>query len=190
MRNKITLRSIKLLRRLKADRRGVSAIEFALIFPILIVLLAGTTDLGQALIVHRKMNQIVATASDLVTQESSWSASRLDAILKGTASIILPFDAKDLKITVSVIDVDPLNNAWVHWSRSYNGKALSPGDKSPVEIPADIVENGVQLVVATASYKLTTPFAAIMKSIVGSSSYDYSRYSIMRPRVQSTIQLH
>ncbi len=189
MPNNPPLRAAKLLRQLKADRRGVSAIEFALIFPILIVLLAGTTDLGQALIVSRKMNQVVATASDLVSQDSSWSSSRLDAILKGTASIILPFDPQDLKITVSVVNIDAANKAKVNWSRSYHGKALARGDDSPVEIPANIVENGVQLVVATATYSLTTPFADIMESIVGSSSYNYSRYSIMRPRAKSTIEL-
>lgn len=176
-------------KRLKSDKKGVSAIEFALIFPILVVLLAGATDLGQALMVHRKMNEIVGTTADLVSQESSWTTSKLDAILEGTASIILPFDTDDLTITVSVIDIDASNTATVNWSRAYNTDALEAGDASPVNIPADIVESGVQMVIATATYSLTTPFASLMQSITGDSSYEYDRFSMVRPRTGDTITL-
>ncbi|MCO6186511.1 TadE/TadG family type IV pilus assembly protein [Rhizobium sp. L1K21] len=177
-------------KRLRKDQRGVSAIEFALIFPILIVLFAGAVDLGQALMVHRKINQIVGTTTDIVSRDPSWTASKLDAVLKGASSIILPFKTSDLKLTVMVVDINSANQATVNWARGYNVDPPKYGDKSPVAIPADIVEPGVQLVTAEATYSLVTPFASLMQSLTGSSAYNYDRFSIMRPRVNDTIKMN
>ncbi len=173
------------------DRRGVSAIEFALIFPILIVLMVGATDLGQALMVHRKVNQIVATTADLVSQQSSWTRTQLDAVLKGASSIILPFSTDALTIKVAIIDIDKSYNKTENWSRTF-----SPTSKTckmtaaEVAIPNNIVESGVQMIVATATYCLTTPFSSLMQSITGTVGYEYDRFSIMRPRTKDTIVLN
>ena len=67
-------------KRLRGDRRGVSAIEFVLIFPLLVGLLAGTVDFGQALMVSRKMDQIVGTLED--GSASGFSTVKADAFFK------------------------------------------------------------------------------------------------------------
>ncbi len=68
-----------------ARRRQCRAIEFTLIFPILVALFAGTVDLGQALMVSRKMNQIVSSTADVVSQNATWATSDATAMLKGMA---------------------------------------------------------------------------------------------------------
>ena len=85
-------------RRFRRDERGVSAIEFVLIFPLLVTMLAGTVDIGQALTVSRKMNQVVSTLGDMAAQQNTWSTTDIDAIIAGTATIIEPFSETDLKI--------------------------------------------------------------------------------------------
>ncbi len=183
--------AMRTARRLRRDRKGVSAIEFALIFPILIVLMAGATDLGQALMVHRKINQIVATTADLVSQQSSWTTTQLDAVLKGASSIVLPFSTDALTIKVAIIDIDKSYNKTENWSRAFNATSKSCNmTASAVTIPNDIVESGVQMVVATATYCLTTPFSSLMQSVTGTLGYEYDRFSIMRPRTKDTITLN
>ena len=51
-----------------ARRRGVSAIEFALVAPALILLYVGTVEIGNALTVYRRTAQVAATAADLTAQ--------------------------------------------------------------------------------------------------------------------------
>lgn len=176
-------------KRFAKDERGVSAIEFVLIFPLLVTMLAGTVDIGQALTVSRKMNQVVSTLGDMTSQQTEWKATDIDAIIAGTATIIEPFSKTDLKIDLVVLDVNASLAATVNWGRGYNKTALTKNAASPVKIPTNIAQSGVQLVAVKATYSLTTPFSKLLKPITGVTTYNYTKTYIMRPRNGNTITL-
>jgi Flp pilus assembly protein TadG len=178
------------LARFAGDRRGVSAIEFSLVFPIMITLLAGTVDFGQVLMVDRKINQVVATTTYIVAQPTGWTATNVDSAIAGAASIIEPFDTSDLKIVLAVVNMNSSGVATVSWSRGYNTPALAVGAASPVTIPVALYESGVQMVVAKATFSLSTPFASLLQPVTGVSTYNYTRNSIDRPRMSDTITLN
>jgi Flp pilus assembly protein TadG len=176
-------------KRFSRDERGVSAIEFVLIFPLLVTMLAGTVDIGQALTVSRKMNQVVSTLGDMTSQQTAWTTTDIDAIIAGTATIIEPFNKSDLKIDLVILDVDAALSAKVNWGRGYNKTALSKNSASPVTIPTNIAQSGVQLIAVKATYSLTTPFSKLLKPITGVTTYNYQKTYIMRPRNGNAITL-
>jgi Flp pilus assembly protein TadG len=176
-------------KRLAKDERGVSAIEFVLIFPLLVTMMAGTVDIGQALTVSRKMNQVVSTLGDMTSQQTAWTTSDIDAIIAGTATIIEPFSKTDLKIDIVVLDVNASLVATVNWGRAYNKTALTKNSASPVTIPTNIAQSGVQLIAVKATYTLTTPFSKLLKPITGVTTYNYQKTYIMRPRNGNAITL-
>lgn len=184
---RILRRCSDLQKRFMNDRAGLSGVEFALIVPIIITIMAASEDLGQALMVDRRMNQISATASDIASQQSTWTGSSLDGILAGTATIVQPFSTSKLTILVAAVNVDSSLNTTVAWSRGYNTTALAAGTMSPFPLAPSILQSGIQMIVSKATYSLTTPFAAFLKPITGLSSYTYTRYGINRPRVSDTI---
>lgn len=178
-----------LRRRFGRDERGVSAIEFVLIFPLLVGMLAGTVDIGQALTVSRKMNQVASTLGDIASQKASWTTTDIDAIMAGSASIIEPFNKSDLKIDLAILDVDTSLVAKVSWARGYNKSALVKSDASPVTIPTNIAQSGVQLIAVKATFTLTTPFSKLLQPVTGVTTYNYQKTYIMRPRNGDTITL-
>lgn len=196
MPNRVSISILKLLstfavarKRFRSDERGVSAIEFVLIFPLLVGMLAGTVDIGQALTVSRKMNQVVSTLGDMTSQQSAWTTTDIDAIMAGTATIIEPYSKTDLQIDLVILDVDASLNAKVNWARGYNKTALVKGTASPVTIPTDIAQSGVQLIAVKATYTLTTPFSALLQPVTGVTTYNYEKTYIMRPRLGDSITL-
>lgn len=176
-------------KRFRSDERGVSAIEFVLIFPLLVGMLAGTVDIGQALTVSRKMNQVVSTLGDMTSQQSAWTTTDIDAIIAGTATIIEPYDKTGLKIDLVVLDVDASLATKVNWARGYNKTALAKNAASPVTIPTNIAQSNVQLIAVKATYSLTTPFSALLRPITGVTTYNYQKTYIMRPRLGDAITL-
>lgn len=174
---------------LLADRGGQSAIEFTLLLPLMALMFAGTVDLGEGLMVQRKINQIAEVASDIVAQEASWNASDLRTLLEGTAAIITPFDSTELDIQVAIVDFDAAGNASVNWSRAYQADQLASGTPPPFDIPDDVVESGVQLVIAKVDYTMTTPFTSLLSSITGNTEYSFVGKAISRPRVGDKISL-
>ncbi|HWU62551.1 MAG TPA: TadE/TadG family type IV pilus assembly protein [Ensifer sp.] len=178
-----------LLSKIAKDRRGVSAIEFALILPVILVLMAASEDLGQALMVDRRINQIAATASDMTAQQASWTTTNLDAILAGTSTIIQPFPSGNLKIVVAVVNVDASLNTTVAWSRGYNATAWTVGTVPPFALSKTILKSGVQMVMSQVTYSFSTPFATLLKPVTGITNYSYTRNGINRPRTSDTITL-
>jgi len=180
---------IRISRNFSRNGSGASAIEFVLVFPIMIVLLAGTVDLGQALLVNRKMNQIAATLGDMISQKATWKDTDVKAIIAGAASIIEPFDASNLTIQLAVVDINSNLAATVDWAEGYHTTALSKGAASPVDIPSEVASADVQLIAVNATYTLTTPFSSLLESITGMTSYRYSKNYIARPRIQDSVAL-
>ena len=176
-------------KRLLRDRSGVSAIEFVLLFPILVGMMAGTVDIGQALTVSRKMTQIASTVGDITSQQDKWSATNIDAIVAGAATIIEPYSKSDVKIDVAILDIDASLNAKVAWARGYNTTALAKNAASPVTIPTNIAQSGVQLVAVRARFTLQTPFTKLLTPITGVTVYNYEKTYIMRPRISEAITL-
>ena len=100
-----------------------------------------------------------------------------------------PFSKTDLKIDLAILDVDASLNAKVNWARAYNKTALTKNAASPVTIPTNIAQSGVQLIAVKATYTLTTPFSKLLKPITGVTTYNYQKTYIMRPRNGDSITL-
>jgi Flp pilus assembly protein TadG len=175
------------LLRLTRDRAGVSGVEFALVLPILLLLLAATVDLGHALTVSRKIDQIAATTGDVISQQGTWTKSNVAGLLSGMSFILQPYDTTALTITVAVEDVPASGSATVNWSAAFNASSLTSGAASPIAVPAKIQQAGVQVVLTRVRYTFTTPLSAFLGSFTGISGYSFDRYFFNRPRTADKI---
>ncbi len=174
-------------RRFLADRSGLSGVEFAILLPVIVMMFAATLDLGEALMVNRRVNQIATSTSDIITQESGWSNQQLKTLLDGSTSILEPFTSDTVTVLVSVLDVDSKGQATVNWSYGYNTEALAAGAQSPVDIPSTIKQSGVQLVVTVVNFEMTTSFTSLLSKVTGLDSYHMSSNAFARPRVGDTV---
>ncbi len=93
-----------------SDRRGVSAIEFAFIAPVLIALYVGAVQLGNALTINRRVFSVASTTADLAAQVKSVSTGDLQDITSAASSILTPFSTAPLRIVVSSVVADNNNN--------------------------------------------------------------------------------
>ena len=50
------------------DKRGVSAVEFALLTPIILLIYVGVAEIGNLLTVERRVETVASTAADLTAQ--------------------------------------------------------------------------------------------------------------------------
>lgn len=137
------------------DNRGVSAIEFAIIFPVLITLYMGVAELTQGLTIDRKVTQISSSVADLVSQEKVMNSGELSDIYMAAEQIVLPYDKSPLIIIVSSVSIDASGNATVDWSNSSpSGYARASG--SPVALPNGINEANAGVVMSEVRYDYTS----------------------------------
>jgi Flp pilus assembly protein TadG len=175
------------LRRFRDARDGVSAVEFALILPIMLVLYAGSVELSEALAVDRKANRVASTIADLVAQKTNITATEMTNIFNASKAIMEPYATGSLlEMDLIVVDINASSQT-VNWSKTVNGSTYAKGTNTPITVPNTIAVTGTQVVIARVEYTYTSPFSSFMKSITGKTSYSLEHVFMMRPRLGTTI---
>lgn len=179
------------IRAFAAARAGVSAVEFALILPVMLLLYGGCVELSEALAVDRKANRVASTICDLVSQKSNVTASEMTNIFNASSAVMEPYSAGSV-LTMQLIVVDITSSAQtVNWSKARTGSTVttpySAGTASPVTVPSTIAVTGTQVVIAKVTYSFTSPFSSLMKSVTGKTSYTLNHVFMMRPRLGTSI---
>ncbi len=177
-----------LARRFAAERGGVSAVEFALILPLMLVIYAGCGEVTTALVLDRKVSRAASTISDLVAQQTSISTAQMNNIFDAATAILEPYDASVAKVVVVVVNVTSSGQT-VAWSRARHDTAATANAAPPagLAVHTDIATAGDQVVVGRVTYAYTSPFANIMKSITGSTVYNLKHLFYLKPRQGTTI---
>lgn len=169
--------------RLIRDRRGVSAIEFAMIAPILILLYVGIAEIGNALTIYRRTSTVASTAADLTAQVKTVSTSDLQDIVGASSSILTPYSTTPLKIVLSSVVADQNNNGKVAWSQASKGSAR--GTNSAYAVPAGLTEPNSSVIVAEITYAFTP--LVNLTSAFSPGSFEMKRTFYARPRRSLTV---
>lgn len=165
-----------LLRRFGRDRRGVSALEFALVAPLMIGLYFGAVEISDGISADRKVSLTTATLANLAAQVSTISSADMTNILDASSAIIAPYDKSKLKITLTCINIDSTKKATVMWSVSRNGSSNS----GTMTLPSALAVAGTQLILAEASYAYTP---IVGDNITGTINLSDKMY--MSPRINA-----
>jgi Flp pilus assembly protein TadG len=190
-------------RRYRADKRGVAAIEFAFIVPIMFVMFVGAVELSQAITVDRRVTQSASSVADLVARkETSIAQSEIGDIMKIGGYIFSPYSQSPLQVVVRNVTSSSTNatNTKQSWQCTYSGVGTNPTPvcacmNSTYSIPANLVSTNDSVVVAEAVYTYTPLiFDYFMKRLLSSSSgspgtYTLSEKIFMKPRGQAAMLL-
>src|SRR5262245_4788274 len=159
------------------DERGVSATEFALVFPLLITLYLGVVEMGNLLTLTRRVSTVASTEADLVAQEKTTSSSALNDTFKAANSILTPYPLTPLKIVLSSVKADQNNVGKVVWSCAYNGGAAR-GTGTTYSTPAGLTQANSSVVVAEITYI----FKPLLNSEVSPAAFTMKRTFYAKPR--------
>lgn len=108
------------------DRRGVAALEFALIAPVMILLFLGSVEVTNGFDVNKKLARAGTMVGDLITQQQSISKEKIADILEIGAATLLPYQRDLPQITVTSINVPgDSSNATVVWSQRMRNQSIT-----------------------------------------------------------------
>jgi Flp pilus assembly protein TadG len=140
------------LRRFGRDEQGVSAIEFAVLLPMMITLYLGGVEVSQAVSADRKTTVVAHTVGDLVAQVTDITSAGTDDVLAAASTIAFPFPVSNLRITVSSVCIDPTGRiATIAWSRATPNAAARSGTVTS-SIDSRLMVAGTSLIWGEASY--------------------------------------
>lgn len=185
------------VRRLLADRRGVAAIEFAFIAPVLLSLYFLTMEVSQGIEVNKKVGRVGSMVADLVTQQQAISKTELDAVLQIGSSILQPYNRSRPEIIITAIQVsnDPSPKVTVAWSRKLQNGATGAGAQkgSTTTVPDALKLPNTFLirVESKLAYKPVITWSVDQKKVLGlAAAFDgigMKEQYFLRPRISTAI---
>lgn len=171
--------------RLRRDQRGVSAVEFALIAPIMILFYFGLAETTQVMMAERKTIKTASAIGDLVAQYSTLTPAAVDDIMELGDTLMQPFDTGDqLQVCIASIVADKDNNLSIGWSRSEGDPPCPTEDTAAEEIeaPDDLLSANQSLIMARVTYAYVGP-----TNMVVDVSPTFTKTFYLRPRKSQTV---
>ncbi|WP_395945209.1 TadE/TadG family type IV pilus assembly protein [Brevundimonas sp.] len=174
--------------RLARDDRGVSAVEFALIAPVMVLLYAGAADLCQGYMAFKRTSHVAAAVADLVSQSSTITKAEIGKIFEVGPLIMAPFGQTSMEQRVSSVSRVSATQYTLNWSRSWvpsgstGSKLNKPLVISDAKIPTDMLAtNGASVIVAESYYKYSSPFQKFLPAA------EFTRRAYLNPRDTTVI---
>lgn len=119
------------VRRFIASTRAVAAIEFAIIAPMLLVMLIETYDIGNAVAVYMKVRSatfaLASITNTYATGTFGMQATDMSDTMTKVSMVLAPYSSTPGTFTVSQIKATSASAAIVSWSYSLNGTAHTAG---------------------------------------------------------------
>lgn len=168
-----------LISRLTGDERGVSAVEFALIAPVMIAFYFGMAEFCQGYMAQKRMGHVSAMVADLVAQEEVVGTTNLDDIFQIGELIMKPFSTTPLKQRVSSV-TQTAGIAKVTWSRGHGMTKRATNEV--MTLPTGLISNGESIIISEATYDYDSPVDYLMPTVTRFSHIYY-----LRPRTVDNV---
>jgi Flp pilus assembly protein TadG len=187
----LCLRSFRRLR-FAADRRGVSAVEFALLLPLMLTMYFGNFVVSEAIIVDRQVTLMASTGAEITSQYSQVSMNDLTNIINAAATVLnggqtpQPFPIANANLTLSSVLIDGNGKATIDWSKALTGAGRGKGSVVTSSIPAGLVIINTSLIWGEATYNYTPVIgSAVWTGINGTQPM--SDQIFLRPRQSNSV---
>jgi Flp pilus assembly protein TadG len=171
------------LRRFARSTRGVAATEFAMILPLLLLLLLGFYDAMTALAIYTKTRYATAALAEITNQYSTIHDSDLLTITSAACAVLAPYVSTacvnpPVTTTITLITIGATGAATVGWSNSLTPGASSwsstPAPGTPVTLPTGLIVNNSNLIYCQVSYVFTPVFGFFTSAPITLSDSIYS----------------
>ncbi|WP_297106821.1 TadE/TadG family type IV pilus assembly protein [uncultured Devosia sp.] len=157
------------LQRLIRTERGVAAVEFALILPIMVLTYVGTLEASTLITMDRKVQSVAGAMGDLVARvDGSVTASQMQDFFRASSGIMTPYSSSAVQQVVTAVRVNNDRSTTVLWSRKYEGGVYSSSTPHAVgaafaPLPEEMINIALgQTVIAAEAHYSYTPLLGVI----------------------------
>jgi len=157
-----------------ADRKGMAAVEFAYLVPLLMLMTFGTFEISRALLMHKRYQRTTAMVGDLIAREeklgtnSAEAKSALDGIMRSAEHVMVPYGTSPLRMGIMQLRAasNDANKTTVEWSYSYHGKTVKSCPTIKAMPETGMISAGNAVIVIETEYDYTPYLRNILPGLI------------------------
>lgn len=104
------------LNRFAGDRKGLAAVEFALILPMMVLLLLGSVEIVNILQSNRRAENTAASLADVISRDTEVSNAEITGLWSAATPLMFPDNPVGLDVRITSIQFDASRQGRVVWS--------------------------------------------------------------------------
>ena len=173
------------------DRSGVAAIEFALVFPVMLLLFIGSFETTNLVLASMKLEASAETAADLVAQtkvNTVLQSTDFTNITNAAKQVLTPLPTSGTKVQVAYASVTYSTGAAViDWHVEVNSApaittANIPNSASLANLGSQTSGSTDSVIIVRLTYNYSSPISYVL-----ASSYTMTESAFNRPRYMSCV---
>lgn len=178
----IILKLTNAVRHLRKDARGASAVEFAVILPMMLTLFFGLIEITNGVAADRKVTLTARALSDLISQAVSVGDSDITESFAASKGVMSPFDTSTIKAKITELKIDASGTAKVAWSKANSNDTARAKDQV-VTIPSALAVPNTYLIWSEVSYQ----YKPMVNWIIAPAGIALSEQFFTRPRQSNCV---
>jgi Flp pilus assembly protein TadG len=173
--------------RLASDQRGVSAIEFALLMPLMLTMYFGSIEVTDAISADRQVTLVASTVADITSEYTSVASTDVANIMAAACAVMAPFPMTNATVTLSSVTFTN-GTAAVAWSFQVSGgcstiaNGRTIGSNVTSLIPAALNITGTSVLWGECTYN----YKPVIGYVVTGTLSMYNEI-FMRPRLSTAV---
>lgn len=164
------------------DEKGLAAIEFAILAPLLISMYLGLAEVASAVAVNRTVSHSANVVGDLASQVTDIDKTDMEDVLTATLRVLGVADPSNITVQIDSISRDASGkDTYVGQSTLNSGAATLPSFNSS-SVDETLLNENAGIIVARVAYKYTPFNGAFLNSTV-----TLSDTFILKPRRSNVV---
>jgi Flp pilus assembly protein TadG len=170
------------LRRFGAEKRGVAALEFAIIAPMLMVpLLLGSVDLIDVMGANKRAQNVAASLADIVARDTEVSNAEISGMWDALELLMYPNDPADMEMRITSVSIVNATTARVVWSEGHGGMSGRQAGSSVTGLDSRMMVPGTSIIMAETVYKHSAPLGFLFQNQIRMTHNAYRRSRLVDP---------
>ena len=165
------MRIFKTIKSWWKNEEGVAAIEAALLFPLMVLLMAGVYDLGQGIVLNSRTVTSSQVVADLIARNKTVNLTQINDNIKAAELVFDPYPLSDFAIDIASVQFDNNKRPVVLWRQT---RSMSPNN-SAVDSLNGIGTPGDGMIIVTVQYTYKPLFTHYFPYDFSMSEVAYAR---------------
>ena len=149
----------KRLGKAACNKDGFAAVEFAMIMPVMVIMLLGSVEISDALTVDVRVNTVADSIADIVARSVTVSSNDVDDIMRIGQAMIGKYPIDKMQTEVISLINSPSGDGSIEVGWSYDsrgGQPYAPGSTYPGDYSGMVQQNN-SLIIAKTTYDYRSP---------------------------------